>query len=45
MADKSKNGRAPTWYLDELGERAVKMVQTLRQEDPADHGVLTRVSR
>jgi transposase-like protein len=45
MADKSKKGRAPTRYPDELKERAVKMVQTLRQEDPADHGVVTRVSR
>jgi transposase len=45
MADKGKKGRAPTRYPDELKERVVKMVQTLRQEDPADHGVVTRVSR
>lgn len=45
MADKVKKGRAPTRYPDELKERAVKLVQTLRKEDPADHGVVTRVAR
>ena len=45
MADKSKKQPAPKRYPDELKERAVKMVQTLRREDPSDHGVTSRVAR
>ncbi len=45
MVDKDKKGRVPTRYPDELKERAARMVQTLRQVDPADNGVITRVSR
>ena len=44
MADKKK-GASPTRYPDELKQRAVKMVQELRTEDPTDHGVVTRVSK
>jgi transposase len=44
MADKKK-GSPPTRYPDELKQRAIKMVQELRAEDPADHGVVTRVAR
>lgn len=32
-------------YPAELKERAVRMVHHLRREDPADHGVITRVAR
>jgi transposase-like protein len=32
-------------YPPELKERAVRMVQDLRREDPGDHGVVNRVSR
>src|SRR5579863_7773918 len=44
MSDK-KQSRGPTRYPDELKERAVKMVRQLREEDPNDHGVITRVAR
>ena len=45
MEDESKKKPAPKRYPDELKERAVKMVQTLRKEDPGDHGVIGRVAR
>ncbi len=45
MADESKKQPAPKRYPTELKERAVKMVQTLRREDPSDHGVASRVAR
>ncbi len=32
-------------YPPEIRERAVRMVEQLRHEDPADHGVITRVAR
>lgn len=32
-------------YPPELKERAVRMVNQLRREDPADHGVIARVAR
>jgi transposase len=32
-------------YPAELKERAVRMVQELRREDPGDHGVINRVAR
>ena len=32
-------------YPPELKERAVKLVQELRREDPADHTVISRVAR
>ncbi len=32
-------------YPPELKERAVRMVRELKQTDPADHGVTTRVAR
>jgi transposase len=32
-------------YPPELKERAVKMVRELRQEDPGDHTVISRVAR
>jgi transposase len=32
-------------YPPELKERAVRMVQELRREDPGDHGVTSRVAR
>jgi transposase len=44
MADEKK-GSPSTRYPDELKERAVKMVRELKLEDPADHGVITRVAR
>ncbi len=44
MSD-NKKGSPSTRYPDELKERAVKMVRELRAEDPADHGVITRVAR
>jgi len=45
MADESKKQPAPKRYPAELKERAVKMVQTLRREDPSDHGMASRVAR
>jgi len=32
-------------YPAELKERAVRMVTELRQQDPTDHGVISRVAR
>ena len=32
-------------YPAEIRQRAVRMVQELRREDPADHGVIARVAR
>ena len=43
MPEKKKG--PSTRYPDELKERAVKLVRELRREDPADHGVITRVAR
>ena len=45
MADEKKKGVPPKRYPAELKERAVKMVQALRLEDPSDHGVASRVAR
>jgi transposase len=36
---------SPKRYPAELKERAVRMVLDLKQADPADHGVITRVAR
>jgi len=40
-----KKHPASVRYPDELKERAVRMVQELRREDPADHSVISRVAR
>ena len=45
MADTSRKKSSQKRYPDELKERAVKMVQSLRREDPADNGVISRVAR
>ena len=43
----TSEGRHPAQrrYPPELKERAVRMVQQLRREDPGDHGVISRVAR
>lgn len=43
----STKGSHPTQrrYPAELKDRAVRMVQQLRADDPADHGVIARVAR
>jgi transposase len=41
--EKKRAGHAR--YPQELKDRAVKMVQELRQADPKDNGVITRVAR
>ena len=40
-----KKQAAQKRYPPELKERAVKLVQELRREDPADHTVISRVAR
>jgi hypothetical protein len=46
MANQPGKRKAPPpRYLDELRERAVKMVRELRAADPNDRGVLSRVAR
>ena len=40
--DKKRSSKR---YPPELKERAVRMVQDLRREDPGDHGIINRVSR
>ena len=41
--DKKRTGQ--TRYPSELKDRAVRMVQDLRREDPNDKGIITRVAR
>jgi len=40
-----KKQAAQKRYPPELKDRAVKLVQQLRREDPADHTVISRVAR
>ncbi len=44
---KKKQPQHPTQrrYPSEIRQRAVRMVQELRREDPADHTVIARVAR
>ena len=41
--DNKRSGQAR--YPSELKDRAVRMVQDLRREDPNDKGIITRVAR
>jgi len=45
MATSKNQHPAQRRYPSEIKERAVRMVQELRREDPADHTVIARVAR
>ncbi len=45
MSTPKGNNPAQRRYPPEIKERAVRMVQELRREDPADQSVLSRVAR
>ena len=45
MATKSGARRRPQKYPDELGDRAVRMVQEIRRETGESDGVVTRVAK
>jgi len=45
MSTPKGNNPAQRRYPPEIKERAVRMVQVLRREDPADQSVLSRVAR
>jgi len=45
MAESKNHHPAQRRYPAEIKERAVRLVQELRREDPADHTVIARVAR
>ena len=45
MSTPKGNSPAQRRYPPEIKERAVRMVQELRREDPGDQGVISRVAR
>ncbi len=45
MATSKDRNPSQRRYPPELKERAVRIVQQLREEDAADHGIITRIAR